>query len=199
MKHGGNAANMNNEHAWDILNTAELICSAETVSQTILRLATQITADFQARFPLVITVMNGGMLFAGQLLPHLHFPLSCDYIHASRYRNTTQGGLLDWVAMPSESVAGRHVLLLDDILDEGQTLFGIKNQLRELGAADVRCAVLTDKINGKSKPVVADYVGLELPDRYVFGCGMDIHGAWRNLPAIYAVADAATTSSNKNV
>ncbi len=189
MKPGDNGFIMNPEQAWNILENAEIVCDAESVSRTIAQLAAAISLDYHQRFPLVLSIMNGGMVFAGQLLPQLHFPLSCSYIHATRYRNTTQGGELDWLSMPAESVAGRTVLLLDDILDEGHTLLAIKQKLLEMGATEVACAVLTNKLNGLDKPVHAEYVGMDLPNRYVFGCGMDIHGIWRNLPAIYALKE----------
>ena len=79
------------------------------------------------------------------------------------------------------------MLVVDDVLDEGETLAAVKQRVLELGAAGFYCAVFADKIKGKSKPIRADFVGVELPDRFVFGFGMDVHGAWRNLPAIYAV------------
>lgn len=180
---------MNTDHAWRIFDSAELVCSAETVAKAIDELANNLRADYRKRYPLVLTVMKGGMVFAGWLLPRLDFPLSCDYIHATRYRNTTRGDSLEWLAMPAESVTGRHVLLLDDILDEGHTLAAIKTRLLELGAAHVACAVLTDKRTGVEKPIQAEYVGIEVPNRYIFGCGMDIEGAWRNLPAIYALPE----------
>ncbi|HET9114090.1 MAG TPA: hypoxanthine-guanine phosphoribosyltransferase [Burkholderiales bacterium] len=182
---------LNPSEAWQILYEAELIHSAEEVNQAILQLALDITADYTEKNPLILTVMNGGIMFAGQLLPLLRFPLSCDYIHASRYRNATRGGELEWIALPREPVQGRHVLLLDDILDEGQTLAAIKTRLLSLGAQQVACAVLTNKNIEKSKPVRAEYIGLNLPDRFVFGCGMDVFGAWRNLPAIYALKAGA--------
>jgi hypoxanthine phosphoribosyltransferase len=81
------------------------------------------------------------------------------------------------------------VLVLDDILDEGETMYAIKQRVMELGATKFYCAAFADKNNGKIKPIHADFVGMELPNRFVFGYGMDIHGAWRNLPAIYAVKE----------
>jgi hypoxanthine phosphoribosyltransferase len=79
------------------------------------------------------------------------------------------------------------VLLLDDILDAGVTLAAVRDACLALGAAQVKVAVLTEKDLGQAKPIEADYVGLVVPDRYVFGCGMDVYGWWRNLPAIYAL------------
>ena len=97
---------------------------------------------------------------------------------------------IQWKALPWESVRGRAVLVLDDILDVGQTLAAVRERLLAEGAASVHCAVLTEKETGRPKPLKADFVGLKLPNRYVFGCGMDVSGAWRNLPAIYAMKES---------
>jgi hypoxanthine phosphoribosyltransferase len=176
--------------AQKILAEAELICSAEKSALAVRRLAAEITARLAARNPLVLTVMNGALVFAGHLLPQLDFPLELDYLHVSRYRGATQGGRLTWLAEPRSAVAGRTVLVLDDILDEGVTLAGIRQHLLQQGAAEVLIAVFADKELGRTKPVVADFVGITVPNRYVFGYGMDIHGAWRNLPAVYALREA---------
>jgi hypoxanthine phosphoribosyltransferase len=173
--------------AWEMLNGAELIYSRQQVDDAVARVAAQITAQLGERYPLVLSVMGGAVVFSGQLLPLLRFPLDFDYVHASRYGKETQGNELVWKVMPSESVKDRVVLVLDDILDEGRTLAAIRDKLLELGAAEVYCAVLTDKATGKNKPLRADFVGLSLPNRFVFGCGMDAYGAWRNLPEIYAL------------
>lgn len=179
------------QQAQNLLNSAEMICTSSEVELAIQRLAAFITADYQHRFPLLLTVMTGGVFFAGQLLPKLNFPLHCDYIHASRYAGATQGGKLEWHAMPTEPVLNRDVVLLDDILDEGHTLLSIQQALLKQGAKSVACAVLTNKLTGKIKPIQAEYIGIDLPNRFVFGCGMDIHGLWRNLPAIYALPDVS--------
>ena len=120
-------------------------------------------------------------------MKQLNFPLDFDYIHVSRYGRETAGGELSWRASPATPVAGRTVLVVDDILDEGVTLAAIVAHLKQLGAKDCLIAVATEKLNGKTKPVKADFVALDVPDRFVFGYGMDVSGAWRNLPAIYAV------------
>jgi hypoxanthine phosphoribosyltransferase len=177
------------ERAWEMLQGAEQIFSEEQVSEAIRNVAREITEKLGQRYPLVLSVMGGAVVFSGQLLPLLHFPLDFDYVHASRYGNKTHGTELVWKVLPSESVKDRVVLVLDDILDEGRTLTAIREKLLTLGATEVHCAVLTDKQTGKHKPINADFVGLELPNRFVFGCGMDAYGAWRNLPAIYALKD----------
>jgi hypoxanthine phosphoribosyltransferase len=168
---------------------AEVIHSAETVSAAVSRVAREITAKLAESNPLVLCVMSGGVPFAGQLMTQLTFPLDFDYLHVTRYGQETSGGALSWRASPRTPVEGRTVLVLDDILDEGHTLAAIVERMKELGAAACFTAVATDKLNGKKKPLSADFVALTVPDRFVFGYGMDVRGKWRNLPAIYAIKE----------
>jgi len=128
-------------------------------------------------------------VFAGQLLPMLRFPLDFDYVHASRYGATTRGAGLEWRVSPPNLAKGRVVLVVDDILDHGETMAAIRARLLELGAEAVHCAVLVDKVIDRKKPIRADFVGLSIPDRFVFGCGMDAKGYWRNLPEIRAMKE----------
>jgi hypoxanthine phosphoribosyltransferase len=178
---------MTPHQAQQLLDNAECVASAETVQAALDRLAVDISGALAREFPLVLAVMGGAVVFAGQLLPRLAFPLEFDYLHVTRYRGNTTGGAMEWRVLPGQNVAGRCVLVLDDILDEGETLAAIRDKLLAMGAARVWSAVLTDKLNGLAKPIRADFVGLNVPDRYVFGCGMDAYGLWRNLPAIYAL------------
>lgn len=153
----------------------------------ITKMAAEITGSLEATSPIVICVMGGGVVFSGQLLTQLDFPLELDYVHASRYQNKTVGKTLEWKALPKSDLTGRTVLLLDDILDEGITLKEIQNKCLSLGATKVLTAVLIEKKLDHEKPIKADFVGLEVPNEYVFGYGMDVYGWWRNLPAIYAL------------
>jgi hypoxanthine phosphoribosyltransferase len=175
------------EDCWKMLDEAELVCPAEEVERAIRRLAGEITAEFRDRYPLVLSVMNGALFFGGQLLPLLRFPLHLDYVHATRYGEAIDGRQVRWKVEPGEAVRGRAVLVLDDILDEGDTLAAIKARVLERGAASCRVAVLTEKLKRTPKPIAPDFVGLRIPDKFVFGCGLDAYGAWRNLPAIYAL------------
>jgi hypoxanthine phosphoribosyltransferase len=180
---------MTRNEAQELLDHAECIASETDVQAAIERLAKDISLALGGEFPLVLPVMGGAIVFAGQLLSKLCFPLEFDYLHVTRYRGQTQGGEMEWRVLPGQNVAGRNVLVLDDILDEGETLAAIRDKLMDMGAARVWSAVLTDKDNGLDKPIRADFVGLIVPNRYVFGCGMDAYGLWRNLPAIYALKD----------
>ena len=150
-------------------------------------MAAQISAALADANPLILPVMGGAVVFTGHLLPMLRFPLQFDYLHVTRYRGGTQGAQVQWKVQPHDNVRGRTVLVLDDILDEGNTLAAIRDRLLAEGAARFMSAVFADKAIGRPKPIRADFVGIEVPDRYVFGFGMDINEYWRNLPAIYAV------------
>ena len=175
------------QRARDILQQAELLYPAEQVQASLHKVAQQINAALAETHPLVLSVMGGAVVFTGQLLPLLDFPLDFDYVHMSRYGDARHGGKVRWKVEPCENVRGRVVLVLDDILDEGHTLAALRQRVMELGASRFYSAVFADKRHGRAKPIHADFVGMELPDRFVFGYGMDIEGAWRNLPAIYAV------------
>ncbi|NTV95369.1 MAG: hypoxanthine-guanine phosphoribosyltransferase [Thiobacillus sp.] len=177
------------DKAWALINEAELLHGRLEIESVLDRLGEQIGNRLADSFPVALCVMGGAVVFAGQLLPRLAFPLQFDYLHATRYRDGIRGGEIEWCALPRAEVAGRVVLLLDDILDEGHTLAAAKAKLLEMGAARVEVAVLAEKDLGKPKPIRADYVGLTLPNRYVFGMGMDAYGLWRNLPAIYALKE----------
>lgn len=175
------------EKAWEIYRTADLIHSPQEVTDAVTRLAGEISLLLSGKYPLILSVMTGATVFAGQLLPLLNFPLDFDYVQVSRYGDAIRGGQMIWKVPPPAGVKGRVVLVLDDILDEGITLAEIHASVLELGAAACYSAVLAEKETGRPKPVRADFVGLGVPDRFVFGYGMDAHGLWRNLPAIYAL------------
>lgn len=177
------------EEAWRVLREAEVVCDEATSRAAVERVAREITERLGDQCPVVISVMGGGVVFTGQLLPLLRFPLEFDYLHATRYRGATSGGEIEWKVLPRTPLAGRVVLVVDDILDQGHTLLAIRERLRAQGARAFYSAVFTEKMLAEPKPINADFVGLRVPDRYVFGYGMDVHGAWRNLPAVYAVKE----------
>ncbi len=178
------------DKAWAFLKNSEPVSSAEEVQAAVRRLATEIGQRLSDAYPLVLTVMGGAVVFAGQLLPQLRFPLDFDYIHATRYGSAVRGSGIQWRVTPPDDLKGRTVLVLDDILDHGETMRAIRDRLLELGAKQVFSAVLVEKILPQQKPIAADFVGLRIPDRFVFGCGMDAKGYWRNLPEIRAMKDA---------
>lgn len=179
------------DQARSLLNNAEQLFDNDAVQDAISRVAQQLNGRFDHEeghpFPLVLCVMGGALVFCGQLLTRLSFPLEFDYIHVTRYGNKDKGGRIQWKVEPRAELQGRTVIVVDDILDEGQTLAHVKQRLLELGAARVLLTVLTDKDIGKTKPVVADYVGLKVPNKFIIGYGMDAYGYWRNLPGLWAI------------
>lgn len=175
------------EQVREVYAEADCLHSRAEVEAAISRMADEITARLEHKNPLVLTIMSGGLIPAGILLPKLEFPLHIDYIHASRYRGNTSGGELHWRVEPRFELSGRCVLLIDDILDEGLTLKAIIQWCREQGASEVYSAVLVEKKHERNVGVEADFVGIEIEDRYVFGYGMDYKECLRNAPGIFAV------------
>jgi hypoxanthine phosphoribosyltransferase len=177
------------EEASVALAAAERLYDRAQIEAALDEMAAQIERGLQGRNPLVLCVMNGGLIVTGHLLTRLDFPLQLDYIHVTRYRGRTRGGEIHWHKEPIIPLRGRAVLIVDDILDEGHTLAEILGYCLTQGAVHTMVAVLVDKRHGR-KVAAADVAGLAVDDRYVFGFGMDYKGYWRNLPAIYAAADA---------
>lgn len=175
------------DEAQTVLRKSELLHDAQAVEAALSRMAEAVAGELGERRPVVLCVMVGGLIPAGRLLPKLQFPLEVDYCHATRYRGATAGGDLMWLAKPQIDLAGRDVLIVDDILDEGHTLAQIIEHCRRQGARAVHTAVLVNKRHDRRfDGLNADFVGLEVDDRYVFGAGMDYRGWFRNLPCIYA-------------
>ncbi|MCH9669922.1 MAG: hypoxanthine-guanine phosphoribosyltransferase, partial [Gammaproteobacteria bacterium] len=152
-----------------VLEHADLLHAPQQVEAAYDQMANQITETLGAENPLVLAVLVGGLVPAGALVPRFDFPLELDYIHATRYRGREHGRDLQWRATPHVPLAGRTVLIIDDILDEGFTLNAIVEYCEEQGAARVASAVLVNKVHDRKTMSRADFMGLEVADRYVFG------------------------------
>lgn len=176
-------------HLQQVMAQAQCLYSESEVERALDVLATQITGVLADCNPLLLCVMNGGIILTGRLAPRLNFLLQMDYIHATRYREQLQGSDLQWRVTPATNIKGRTVLVLDDIFDEGETLAGIKSWCEGKGAAAVYTAVLVDKQHDRKTASMkqADFTALTAEDKYLFGYGMDYKGYWRNAPGIYAV------------
>jgi hypoxanthine phosphoribosyltransferase len=172
-----------------VFDEADCLYSLDTIAPAIADIGQKITQELADKNPVIISVMNGGLVFTGQLLMHLHFPMQLDYLHATRYRDNTQGGGLDWLVRPNIDLSGRVVLVVDDILDEGHTLKQVLEYCQSQGAQQVLSAVLFNKAHDRKAftGFKADFEGLLIADRFVFGFGMDYQGYWRNAPGLYAV------------
>jgi hypoxanthine phosphoribosyltransferase len=175
------------------LANSDVVHDRATIERAIAAMAVRIRNDYAGSVPVYLTVMHGGLPFAAQLALDLGargLDLEFDYLHATRYRGATSGGELAWKHRPATPLRGRRVLLVDDIVDEGHTLAAVRAWCLQQGARDVRIAAMAVKRHDRCVPGLrADYAGLEVPDRYVYGYGMDFHEQGRNLPAIYALKD----------
>jgi hypoxanthine phosphoribosyltransferase len=178
---------LSTDEVWKTLREADCLHDKTAVDAALDSMAKAITLKLGETNPLILTVMNGGMIVSSEILLRLRFPLDHDYLHATRYRGKTQGGELNWIARPTHSLKDRVVLLIDDIYDEGVTLQALLDYCAAEGAREVYAAVLVNKLHARKTGSVPAFVGLEVVDRYVFGYGMDYKGYLRNIPGIYAV------------
>lgn len=174
-----------------VYNRARCLHGSQEVEAALDDMAADIRAALEHSNPILLCIMNGGLIVTGSLATRLQFPLQIDYLHATRYRDKTVGSDLQWRSYPSLSLAGRHVLIVDDILDQGATLQSVFEYCKEQGAERVLIAVLVNKRHArKLTTLTADFVGLEVEDYYLFGYGMDYKGYLRNAAGIYAVDEA---------
>ena len=178
------------KHIQEVFKKATCLYTTEEVEAALDKMAADIRAKLQDTNPVLLCVMVGALVPAGNLLPRLNFPMEVDYIHATRYQGSTKGGEIEWKVRPRTPLAGRTVLVIDDILDGGITLKEILNYCKEQGVKEVYSAVLVDKTGCREPGGVAeaDFTGLEVGNHYVFGYGMDYKEYLRNAPGIYMVA-----------
>lgn len=174
----------------DVFAKASCLYSKTEVDAALDRMATEISYKLAHTNPIFLCVVVGGIVALGNLLPRLDFPLEVDYIHATRYRNTTRGHDIEWKAEPSTSLEGRTVVIIDDILDGGITLQSIVDHCRGKGATNIYTGILVDKSSARVEGgyPTADFTGLTVDNHYIFGYGMDYKGYLRNAPGIYVVA-----------
>ncbi|MDC9725893.1 MAG: hypoxanthine-guanine phosphoribosyltransferase [Gammaproteobacteria bacterium] len=177
------------KHLQHIFDSADKLYSMDDIDKALTQVAESLSQTFSQSNPLLLCVMNGSVLTTGHLLPKLNFPLELDYIHVSRYGDKTVGGELNWFHKPATELKGRTVILVEDIFDEGVTVQALRGHCEQAGAKSVSCVTLIDKLHNNKVGVLPEYVGLTVPDRYVFGFGMDYQGYWRNAPGIYAVRE----------
>ena len=172
-----------------IFDNAQQLYSMVEIDKALDQLAEALTKKYAESNPLILCVMNGSIVTIGHLLPKLTFPLELDYIHVSRYGDKTVGGTLNWLHQPAADLTDRVVILVEDIFDEGATLQALRTYCQQAGARTVSCVALIDKLHDNKVGKVPEFIGLTVPNRYVFGFGMDYQGYWRNAPGIYAVKD----------
>lgn len=170
-----------------ILNEADCLIDENSLNNALDKMATQITADLAEKLPIVLCVMNGGLVPTAALIERLNFPLELDYIHATRYGMETEGASLNWLSYPQSNLKDRHILVVDDIFDQGHTLQAIIQWLEQQGTLSVHTATVVNKLHDRKTDIVPDYIGTDVADRFLFGYGMDYKGYFRNLKGIYAI------------
>jgi hypoxanthine phosphoribosyltransferase len=174
----------------DALLHSDVLFERAELDTIIADMARALDAALDGERAVFLTVMNGAMMFGAQLALAIRTDLELDYVHATRYRGTTSGSELHWLREPAVSLQDRTVLLVDDILDEGHTLKAVRDDCMRRGAKRVLVVTLCCKKHDRCvEGIKSDFNGVELPDRYVFGYGMDYYEQGRNLPAIYALKE----------
>lgn len=171
-----------------VLETAECLYSTDELNAALDRMANEISEKLKDTTPLILSVMTGAVIPTAYIVTRLHFPLEMDYLHVTRYRGTNRGGDLHWLVEPRQSLEGRTVLIIDDIMDGGLTLQAIIDYCKQAKAKAVYTAVMVSK-NRKREPGVdfePDFVGVRTEDKYLFGFGLDYNEYLRNIPGIYA-------------
>jgi hypoxanthine phosphoribosyltransferase len=171
-----------------VLEQSSVVASRETVAAAVERLAREVNAFYGDQEIILVAVMTGAIIPAAWLAPRLQMPIRMDFIHATRYAGQTQGGELDFRVPPRLNLQGQDVLIVDDIYDVGLTLELIERFCLARGARSVNSAVLVRKKHGRETAgELPRFIGLDVPDKYVFGCGMDVLEHWRHLDEIRAV------------
>lgn len=169
-----------------------VLIDEEVIERRLDVLAGQIEADFPEGTLVVIILLKGALVFAADLLRRVSRPLEIECVNVASYHGGTESsGRVDFLDRHFPEVRGRHVLLLDDILDTGRTLHAVGCKLREEGAAAVHTGVLLVKDRPRAEEVAADYVGFHIGDEFVVGYGLDYQGRYRNLPFVGVLKPSA--------
>ena len=173
-----------------ILDEADCLVNEEGLNTALDKMAIEITKDLSDKLPLVLCVMNGGLIPTAALIERLNFPLELDYIHATRYGMATEGTELNWLSYPQTNLKNRTILVIDDIFDQGHTLQAIEKWLEQQETKSVYTATVINKLHDRKTDMTPDYIGTDVTDRFLFGYGMDYKGFFRNLKGIYAVKNS---------
>lgn len=161
-----------------------ILITDKMLARRIAELGREIERDFEGRDMVVVSLLNGTVMFIGDLIRHLSHPLRLDFMGVSSYGKGTESGDLVFTKELRLDVKGRDVLLVDDILDTGRTLRRVMEKLCLLGPKRIRTCVLLDKAARRVEKVNADYVGFAIPDKFVVGYGLDFAEKYRNLPFV---------------
>jgi len=174
----------------EILKRSTLIADKREVERAVKRLAEAVNAHYQDQEIILLIVMTGAVMPAAWLGSRLKMPVQMDFVHATRYAGQTEGGEIEFRVPPRLNLEGQDVLIVDDIYDIGLTLQMIEGYCESRGAASVNSAVLVRKIHDRETTGnLPEFIGMEVEDKYIFGCGMDVYEHWRHLDEIRALED----------
>ncbi len=181
---------LENHELEDVIQRSECLITEARIAAAYDKLAATLNLHYNNLNPIILVVLNGGLIPAGHLLTRLSFAHRMDYIHATRYQNNQGTNELIWKATVDLDLEGEHVLLVDDIFDEGITLKNIVQELLVQQPESLKtCCLLNKNHDRKVEGFNIDFVGTTVEDRYIYGCGMDYHGYLRHLPGIYALKE----------
>jgi len=168
-----------------LLENSRVLFNREQVAAAVQKMAVEINEYYGDQPIILISVLTGAIIPAAWLITKLKMPIQMDFVHATRYRGGLYGAELEYRVPPRLDLEGKHVLIVDDIFDEGNTLAAIKGSVEKRLAGSVKMASLVRKDHDRGLPRdYVDFVGLDVPDVYVFGCGMDAYEEWRHLDEI---------------
>lgn len=171
-----------------MLEIREILLTEKAILEKVREIAAQITKDYAGKDLVLISVLRGAMVFTADLMRGIGFPVAVDFVHASSYGLGTKSSREVRIKKEIETdIAGRHVLLVDCIIDTGETLATLLKRYAEKKPATLRSAVLLDKRQRRTVEVPVDYVGFDIPDKFVVGYGVDCGELYRNLPYIGVV------------
>ncbi|MDH4019256.1 MAG: hypoxanthine-guanine phosphoribosyltransferase [Xanthomonadales bacterium] len=168
-----------------LLENSRVLFNREEVAAAVQKMADEINEYYGDQPIILVSVLTGAIIPAAWLITKLKMPIQMDFVHATRYRGGLYGAELEYRVPPRLDLEGKHVLIVDDIFDEGNTLAAIKGSVEKRLAGSVKMASLVRKDHDRGLPRdYVDFIGLDVPDVYVFGCGMDAYEEWRHLDEI---------------
>ena len=171
-----------------VLANSTVIAHKQEVKAAVDHIAGEINAHYGDRSIILLVVMTGAIMPAAWIAARLNMPLQMDFIHATRYSGTTEGGEIEFRVPPRLNLQNQDVLIVDDIYDIGLTLQMIEHYCEARGARSVNSAVLVRKIHDRETTgELPEFIGMEVEDKYLFGCGMDVYEHWRHLHEIRAL------------
>ncbi len=167
----------------------ELSISFEQIDKALEKMAEKMNAELADKDPLMICILNGSFMFAADIMKKLNFPCEISFVKLSSYEGTSTTGKVKEIIGLTEDIEGRTIVILEDIIDTGVTMEKIKKQLIGYAPADLKIASMLYKPDACKVDINIDYIGIDIPDKFIVGYGLDYDGYGRNLPNIYTIVE----------